>query len=133
MLNIFRKRRSPAAAPVSMPPVDERRVALWRALSELFLDTEPDTLTFDYVARVVLESGYRPEQVRQVLWAELYPVLAANLASVAGEWAGWSDAWLLEHIRPASEPARHGGHGSTAREIRRCWTEIAARLPADFS
>ena len=121
MLNIFRKRRSPAAAPVSMPPVDERRVALWRALSELFLDTEPDTLTFDYVARVVLESGYRPEQVGQVLWAELYPVLAANLA------------WLLEHIRPASEPARQGGHGSAAREIRRCWAEIAARLPTGFS
>ncbi|WVM93516.1 hypothetical protein ULG90_06295 [Halopseudomonas pachastrellae] len=52
---------------MSMPPVDERRVALWRALSELFLDTEPDTLTFDYVARVVLESGYRRSRYDRVV------------------------------------------------------------------
>lgn len=118
--------------PVPMPPVDERRLALWRALSELFLDTEPDDVTFDYIARVVRESGYLPMQVKQVLWAELFPVLAGNLRSVAGEWAGWSDDWLLAHIKPVTELAPLGGRGGVAREIRRCWQAVALRLPSDF-
>jgi hypothetical protein len=27
------------------------------------------------------------------------PVLFVNLLSVAGEWAGFSDAWIEEHLR----------------------------------
>lgn len=133
MFSFLRQRLMPArAAPVSMPPLDERRLALWRALSELFLDTEPDGTTFDYIARVVLESGYLPMQVKQVLWAELFPVLAGNLRSVAGEWAGWSDDWLLAHIKPVTQLARVGGRGGVARDIRRCWQAVATRLPPDF-
>ncbi|PYD88037.1 hypothetical protein DNF23_35635 [Pseudomonas syringae pv. pisi] len=40
-----------------MKTVDANRLKIWQALSELFLDTEITDATFDYVARVVLETG----------------------------------------------------------------------------
>ncbi|GLK88540.1 DUF7079 family protein [Pseudomonas turukhanskensis] len=116
-----------------MASVEPRRLALWRAFSSLFLDTDIDDQTFTYIARVVLETGYSPEQVQHILWAEVFPVLAANLRSVAGEWAGWSDAWLLENLQVMPGPARKGWGGSVRKEIARCWAEVAARLPPEFA
>jgi hypothetical protein len=40
--------------------VDERRLTIWRALSELFLDTELDTAAYARIAQVVAASGYVP-------------------------------------------------------------------------
>ncbi|MGO4323774.1 DUF7079 family protein [Pseudomonas sp. KB_12] len=77
-----------------MNPVDSNRLKTWQALSSLFLDTEIDDLTCDYIARAVLETNYSPKEIHSILWNEVFPVLETNLRSVAGEWAGWR---LLEH------------------------------------
>ncbi|WP_103379025.1 DUF7079 family protein [Pseudomonas syringae] len=42
-----------------MKTVDANRLKIWQALSEFFLDTEITDATFDYVARVVLETDFR--------------------------------------------------------------------------
>lgn len=112
-----------------MSAVDPDRLKIWQALSEFFLDTEITETTFDHVARVLQETGYPAEKVHDILWGEVYPVLEANLRSVAGEWAGWSDAWLLAHLRVRDHSPVIQGKASIIREIRRCWEEVTQRLP----
>jgi hypothetical protein len=93
--------------------LDERRLKIWRALSELFLDAEIDAAVFDYIAGTVMETGYTSEEMHSILWGEVYPVLKSNLRSVAGVWSGWSDEWLLENIKISSEkPAAVYGFSS---------------------
>ncbi len=117
----------------SVPQFDERRLKIWRALSDLFLDTEATDFTFDYIARTVIETGYTPEEMQQILWEEVYPILESNLRSVAGEWAGWSDEWLLEHIKVSNRGKSIQGTKSVIIEIKRCWAAVASRLPAGYA
>lgn len=56
-----------------MKTVDANRLKIWQALSEFFLDTEIADSTFDYVARVVLETGYSPQVIHSTLWGEGFP------------------------------------------------------------
>ncbi|MFS0827289.1 DUF7079 family protein [Pseudomonas phoenicis] len=103
-----------------MSGVPAARLQLWQALSQLFLDCEVSEATLDHIARTVHSSGYAPAQAERILWAEVYPVLRHNLYSPAGEWAGWSDDWLLAHVRVDCSSARPR-NTSVAREIARCW------------
>ncbi|WP_245220772.1 DUF7079 family protein [Pseudomonas batumici] len=117
----------------SVNAVDANRLKIWQALSSLFLDTEIDGSTFDYVAHVVLESGYSPKEVHNILWGEVFPVLEGNLKSVAGEWVGWPDDWLLEHLTVINEPEATNGDSCLVKEIARCWERVAARLPSAYA
>lgn len=115
-----------------MEAVDSKRLKIWQALSDLFLDTQIDDRTFAYIARVILETGYSPREVHNILWGEVFPVLKSNLSSVAGEWVGWPDDWLLEHLSVYDGPVTKQ-KGSVAREIDRCWKRVATQLPPEFS
>lgn len=115
-----------------MRTIDPRRLKVWQALSSLFLDVELGDEDFSHVARVVVESGYSLEQVESILWGEVFPVLKANLHSVAGEWAGWTDDWLLQHLKISEAPACRPRFGMASKEIGRCWEQVAARLPEEF-
>jgi hypothetical protein len=114
-------------------PHDAKRLKVWRALSELFLDTEISDFTYDYIARTVLEAGYTPEEMREILWGEVFPVLEGNLRSVAGVWAGWPDEWLLKHLKVSSGVSAIQSDGGVVREIRECWSRVASRLPAEYA
>lgn len=101
--------------------MDERRLTVWRALSELFLDTELDTAAYARIVQVVTASGYSPDELQTILWNELFPVLQDNLRSVAGEWSGWPDEWLVQHIRVSEKKAvipRLNGVAGVIREGR---------------
>ncbi|WP_017905915.1 DUF7079 family protein [Pseudomonas asplenii] len=111
-----------------MGSVESSRLKIWQALSSLFLDTEIDELTYDYIARTVLESGYPTEEVHRILWNEVFPVLEANLRCVAGEWAGWSDDWLAQHLEANDKPVTGKRRGAIAREIATCWEHVASRV-----
>ena len=75
-----------------------RRLPVWKALSELFLDTELDQSSYRYIASQIKASGFTTLEVEDMLWQEVFPALADNLRIVAGEWAGFSDDWLQERI-----------------------------------
>jgi len=113
-----------------MPAVNPDRVKIWRALSTLFLDTEIDDTDFAFIARVIAETDYSISEVQNILWGEVFPVLKANLISVAGEWAGWTDEWLVENITPRDGPVSVS-KGVFAKEIGRCWKQVASPLPQD--
>ncbi len=116
-----------------MDPHDAKRLKVWRAFSELFLDTEMTDSTYDYIARSVLEAGYAPEEVSVILWGEVFPVLEGNLRSVAGVWAGWPDDWLLKNLKVSSGISAIPSENGIAREIKACWSRVASRLPAEYA
>ncbi|WP_110946512.1 DUF7079 family protein [Pseudomonas bohemica] len=111
-----------------MTAVDGDRLKLWQVLSEFFLDTEVNDTTFDLVARTIQESSYTPEQAHSILWNELFPILQHNLRSMVGEWAGWSDEWLLENITVRDFVAVKPIRGPVGKEITRCWQEVKSRI-----
>lgn len=116
----------PAAA------VTPGRLKLWQALSTLFLDTEVGDDDFAYIARVIQETGYSVTDAQSILWGEVYPALVPNLLCVAGEWAGWSDEWLLAHLRVRGRKARRPW-GFLAREMEKQWREVLRRLPPGYT
>lgn len=73
------------------PAEIERRLPVWHALSELYLDTELQPSDYQDIARRLRRSGYSLEAIRQILEAEVAPAFVFNLLDVAGEWAPWTE------------------------------------------
>lgn len=73
------------------------RRPVWTALSNLFLDTDVALLR-DGDARVLGASPYSLDRIERILIDEVTPACGANLRSVAGEWAGFDEAWLETRI-----------------------------------
>ena len=63
-------------------------------LADFWLDTELAEFQFDHIARVIAASPYSIKEVRAIHNFEVAPAVSANLASVAGEWAGFDSEWL---------------------------------------
>lgn len=108
--------------------VEPRRLKAWSALSDLFLDTELADEDYARIARLVAETGYATDEVQEILWQEVYPVLAPNLMHVAGVWDGWPEGWLLENIKVSNSSESHRPSGSVAREIAGCWARVEPLL-----
>ncbi|WP_182086423.1 hypothetical protein [Aureimonas sp. ME7] len=75
-----------------------RRMPVWMAFSELFLDTELTEAGYRSIRRTLLRSGYGSRELRDILEREVAPVLHANLLSGAGVWDGWDEAELRASI-----------------------------------
>ena len=74
-----------------------RRLPVWAALSDLFLDTDV-MLSVPYIARTIMESGYPLDEVELMLRWEVRPAFWGNLLSVAGEWAGWPEDFVRDRV-----------------------------------
>lgn len=77
---------------------DENQVALWRALSTLFLDTENDNSDYDYILRVISEGDFSHSEAWSTLENDVAPACAVNLYCVAGEWGYFDEDWLVDRI-----------------------------------
>ncbi|WP_449224631.1 DUF7079 family protein [Aquisphaera giovannonii] len=75
-----------------------RRRPVWRALSELFLDTELQELDLAWIASVLAESNYTDEELHDILFREVFPACIPNLRHPAGEWAGFDMEWLEQRV-----------------------------------
>ena len=60
------------------------RKPVWRALSDLWLDTELQERDLAPIASVLKQSGYSLAQLRAIHLDEVAAVLSPNLLSVAG-------------------------------------------------
>ncbi len=109
-------------------PESVDRLPLWRALSELFLDVECTADTRAYIARTVRDCGLPLAEVERVLWHEVFPVLSANFRSLAGEWAGWSDDWLLHNVQINDQSGPPRGSRGIVRAVRSDWQAVLQRL-----
>ena len=68
----------------------ERRLPVWHALSDIFLDTELQPHDYQWIASVLASSGYSQVELRSIFENEVAPAFIVNLFSVAGEWTSWS-------------------------------------------
>ena len=82
------------------------RKPLWIALSDLFLDTELQDYHHNHIAKVMHDSGYTFAEIEDILMLEVLPVCIANLHSVAGEWAGFHEDWVIKTIVKSKRPNR---------------------------
>ena len=76
----------------------ERRKPVWVALSDLWLDTELTEDDLRRIAGVMRRSGYTVQELREIYLFEVAPVVYPNLLSVAGEWAGFDEEWLVREV-----------------------------------
>ena len=75
------------------------REDVWLALSELWLDVEPDAAARRHIACVLRASGLAPAELERIFYYEVAPVLWLNGWSVAGAWTGFDAAWLCAACR----------------------------------
>ena len=75
-----------------------RRQPVWLALSEFYLDTELQPTDFKRIRAVFDHSGYSAQEIRQIDYEEVGPLLYPNLLSVAGEWTGFAETALLASL-----------------------------------
>ncbi len=118
-----------------MAPIDEmeRRLNIWQALSEFFLDTELDETTYKYVVRAVTVSGYSRSEVKHILWQEVFPVLESNLRSVAGVWEGYPREWLKMNLQVSTNTYPPSSSPEIVTEINACWARLCELLPNEFA
>lgn len=73
-------------------------------MSDLFLDTELQEQDLQRIAATIRASGLSIAEARGVLLNELCPALLFNLKSIAGEWAGFDEKWLIDRILDTMHP-----------------------------
>lgn len=77
---------------------DDERVAVV-ALSQLYLDTELDDGDHRAIARALAETSLSLEALDRLLRVDVHAALWMNMASVAGVWTAFDEAWLLSKVR----------------------------------
>lgn len=79
------------------PGIDDARRRVWVAFADHFLDTETRH-ELPLAALAAVEGGLSIAEARDSWRYEVTPVVGANLWSVAGEWAGWDEEWLVAQV-----------------------------------
>lgn len=78
-----------------MTPLDDaaiaRRMPLWCALADLYLDTDMPEHWVPAIADVIVRDGWTIAEAEHILCWEVRPAFYGNLLQVAGEWAGWHE------------------------------------------
>lgn len=82
---------------LSEAEIRARRPA-WDAIADLFLDTEIRDAEREFIARRLAASPFSEDALDAIYVHEVAPVVHRNLKIVAGEWAGFGEAWLGERI-----------------------------------
>lgn len=95
--------------PLFLPERLGERTPVWLALSALWLDTELGPLEWGGMAQVLAVSPYSEQELVAIHHFEVAPVLWPNLCHVAGEWAGFDEAWLQKAC--AEQAARRSVSG----------------------
>jgi hypothetical protein len=105
-----------AALNSDMP---DAREAVWIAMADLFLDTDV-RMWYSHLARRLAAAPFTADELRQILDGEVTPVLQGNLLDIAGEWAGFSDEWVVKEIR-----ANLGRPSTLLVNMDHHWTPVA--------
>ncbi|UZE94778.1 DUF7079 family protein [Alkalimarinus alittae] len=128
--------------PLTDPQI-KQRLPLWKALSDLWLDTELEGYDYAYIARTINESPFTLEEAFTIHKYEVAPAVFINLMSVAGEWAMFDEEWLKKRcLASANKRGRmlnrlmcaalspfikyHTDHH--CQEIRKCYVTLKADL-----
>lgn len=112
---------------------DERREAIWEALSDAFVDSE---VNYRYIASRVADVA--PVELKEIFFTEVAPHCGPNLMSpIPPVWAGFDRVELGKGIRAMQARnrgsliarLRHKGYVAYCRQrYRHEWAAIAAEL-----
>lgn len=81
------------------------RAPVWRAIAELYLDTELQPYDYRAVAEALAASPYTLEALHEIDRWEVAPVVGANLMVPAGVWAGFDEAWIARECEARARDA----------------------------
>lgn len=76
----------------------DRRLPVWVAMTDFFLDTEIQSDTISHIARTIDAAGFGAAEAEAILFYEVAPVFRQNLMAGAGEWAGWPHDYIKERV-----------------------------------
>jgi hypothetical protein len=112
----------------------ERRLPVWYALSELFLDTELQPEDYRRIAGCLSLSGFERTELQAILENEVAPAFVFNRLDVAGEWCSWG----AEEVREIMLEFFQSGGGQPSlpwlkrrryrRHVARDWSKIEPLL-----
>ena len=108
-----------------------RKLPVWTAFSDLFLDTELQEEDYARIAAVLGASGFSPAELERILADEVAPAFGSNLLQVAGEWAPWSEEEVRAIMqRPVRKfaPLRALTKWMMRRHVREEWAKLRPRL-----
>jgi hypothetical protein len=121
------------------PHIDDGRKRVWIAFADHFLDTET-RYALPLSAFAAVEAGFGVEEAREIWCYEVTPVVGPNLWSVAGEWAGWDEEWLVTEISEVARrrarapgPAAWLAYRVTIHFGHPCWVAIERLMGALLS
>jgi hypothetical protein len=106
----------------------EQRKPVWSALSKFYLDTEVSEEEITRIAKVFRTSRYSIEELKEINYSEVAPVVYTNLLSTAGVWEGCDEEWLYEQI--AKEQLK--GKGMIAKLFRPFYREQTDKACKDI-
>lgn len=118
----------------------QRRLPIWQALSEVFLDTELQPDDHARIAAILGSSTFSPAELQSIFEREVAPAFLPNLLSVAGEWTPWSRDEVRAIMLASLHPAGIAPVAWIKKALRRCivtlhrrhlaaeWRKIAAGL-----
>lgn len=120
-----------------MTPLTEteiaRRLPVWVAMSDLFLDTYPFDWTIRHITRVIDEAGFTAPEARAIFRDEVGPAFAGNLLVVAGEWAMFGEDIVREEVLKHLARGRRAGfpvRGMIDEITKRDWRVVESQLLA---
>lgn len=114
-------------APVARLATPDARLPLWRAMSDLFLDTQTEDYMYRDIVQEIRASGLTLAEAESVFWNEVYPGLWLNLLSMTGVWGGFDPRWLRDclKVKPMRKPRRRL-FPWIASEMRGEWARVVA-------
>ncbi len=117
------------AAPLSELEI-ARRLPVWCAMSDAFLDTELDAHNCRHMADVVRAQGFTLAEAEAIFRTEVAPAFPGNLLSMAGEWEGWSEQTVRARVLATMKQPFAGlvPRLTLTRVLGAEWAQIAAHL-----
>jgi hypothetical protein len=111
----------------------KRRMPVWQALSDLWLDTELQDNDIEYIARVSAESGYSLAELKHIYLEEVAPAVHYNMFvsafGVGGEWGAFNSEWLKEEILKTIDRNSFFSRLPVIRNIRRGYMTLCVKEP----
>ncbi len=100
-------------------------------MADTFLDTELTPDGYRHIADVIVKARYSAAEAETIYREDVAPAFAANLMSVAGEWAGWSEDYVRERVleKRGSRVWMITIRFFMGEDIEEEWSRIAALLP----
>lgn len=121
-----------------LDPADiDRRMPVWHALHQIFLDTELDPDQYRRIAETLAASGYGRDALKAILDDEVAPAFHFNILDIAGEWTPWHPDQVreivLDHLRGRSTlpPLPWLRRRLFRRTIDAEWEKIAGLMQAE--